>query len=70
MRKMTVDTILKNGDKALSGMPYLYRSEGLPRDINCLKQRIRVTTGVMRSGFRRKNFWMPVKGSARHRSHI
>ena len=25
-----VETILKNGDKALSGMPYLYRSKGLP----------------------------------------
>ena len=25
-----IDTILENGDEALSGMPYLYRSKGLP----------------------------------------
>ena len=28
-----VETILKNGDKALSGMPYLYRSKGLPSEV-------------------------------------
>lgn len=33
-----VDTILEKGDKALSGMPYLYRSKGLPSEVydDCL----------------------------------
>ena len=33
MRKKTVKSILKSGDKALSGMPYLYRSDGLPSEV-------------------------------------
>ena len=28
-----VDEILENGDKALSGLPYLYRSKGLPSEV-------------------------------------
>lgn len=28
-----IDTILENGDRALSGMPYLYRSKGLPSEV-------------------------------------
>ena len=31
-----VETILKNGDKALSGMPYLYRSKGLALDTDLI----------------------------------
>ena len=34
-----VETILKNGDKALSGMPYLYRSKGLPSEVYDVRMR-------------------------------
>ena len=34
-----VETILKNGDKALSGMPYLYRSKGFPSEVYDVRMR-------------------------------
>ena len=34
-----VETILKNGDKALSGMPYLYRFKGLPSEVYDVRMR-------------------------------
>ena len=34
-----VETILKNGDKALSRMPYLYRSKGLPSEVYDVRMR-------------------------------
>ncbi|MCR5823856.1 MAG: hypothetical protein K6G60_05430 [Lachnospiraceae bacterium] len=33
MEDKNIDMILENGDKALSGMPYLYRSKGLPSEV-------------------------------------
>ena len=33
MKEKNIDTILEDGDKALSGMPYLYRSKGLPSEV-------------------------------------
>ena len=37
-----VDTILEKGDKALSGMPYLYRSKGLPSEVYDVRLRERI----------------------------
>ena len=37
-----VDTILENGDRALSGMPYLYRTKGLPSEVYDVRLRERI----------------------------
>jgi hypothetical protein len=39
MENKNVETILKNGDKAFSGMPYLYRSKGLPSEVYDVRMR-------------------------------